>query len=184
MLAAGGLLIWRVALLVVGAETWVYFGPDTNAYALLLGALVASLVREGFRPPAWVAPVGLAAVIAVAALPVGASTALWLQPLSGLAGAGVVAGAASVKAMGWRPLGYAGRISYGLYLWHMPLLAQVEHLGWAWRWAACLVAFPVASLSFHVVESRFVRPPSTAPSDVAALPDRTLQADAASWPHR
>lgn len=56
------------------------------------------------------------------------------------------------------PLKYIGRISYSLYLWHWPLLvaARVAFPGNKWALlAAALASFPIASLSFHFLETPF-----------------------------
>jgi len=51
--------------------------------------------------------------------------------------------------LGWRPLAYVGRISYGIYLWHFLLI-------W-WGWPAPLAS--AASIAVAVVSyERFERP--------------------------
>lgn len=79
---------------------------------------------------------GFALVIAVAAGSAGAGTAL----------------------LRWRPLVYAGTISYGMYLWHVPLLLAARHLGilplqtLPGLLVALLLTVPVAAASWHWVE--------------------------------
>jgi peptidoglycan/LPS O-acetylase OafA/YrhL len=50
-----------------------------------------------------------------------------------------------------RPLRYFGRVSYGVYLWHLPLYAM---LGWK---LGILVTLAVAALSYRYVEQPFLR---------------------------
>ncbi len=63
----------------------------------------------------------------------------------------------------WRPLRSTGRISYGLYLWHFPIVFALGAAGaWAWGWwvAAPIeigLSYVAAALSFALVERRFLR---------------------------
>jgi peptidoglycan/LPS O-acetylase OafA/YrhL len=53
-----------------------------------------------------------------------------------------------------------GKISYGLYLWHIPIFRVVEDQNWP-RWLNVVVAVPLtvgATLgSFYLVEQRYLR---------------------------
>ena len=58
------------------------------------------------------------------------------------------------------PLVWIGRLSYGLYLWHFPIIQKIG--GWTklglWRVPlAFLLTFAVATLSFYLVEQPFLR---------------------------
>jgi peptidoglycan/LPS O-acetylase OafA/YrhL len=68
--------------------------------------------------------------------------------------------------LSWRPIRYLGDISYGVYLWHLPLLLAIQHrLGYAtfsghfWVLLALTVASSVlvASLSWRLLESPLLR---------------------------
>jgi len=93
-----------------------------------------------------------------------AITFLW-TPLFSLASAALVLAAAAGsttlgRLLGSRPLHYLGTISYGIYLWHNPILrwlkdAPVPFEGYAlwWLLPACLAATVlVAALSWHWLE--------------------------------
>ena len=76
-----------------------------------------------------------------------------------------VAGAtSSVSAMlRSRPMVYLGTISYGFFLWHLPVMFWVRaHLGyalftghfWATTLGTLLVGLPISAASWHLVESK------------------------------
>jgi lysophospholipase L1-like esterase len=112
-----------------------YFGTDTRAHSLLIGVLLG-VVLVG-RPVAG-GPLGrVAGGAAVAgALGLGAATlsahegSAWLQHggflLVAVGTAAIIAGADRVAPMRWiltrRPLLGLGVISYGVYLWHWPVI--------------------------------------------------------------
>lgn len=140
----------------------------------LLGTLMAVHLDElrRWRPPnRWTLP--LAAVLAGALLiaswlarpldlPVIARDVLW-----GLAGAG--AALTVLLAVLWpplragleaRPVQWLGRVSFSLYLVHVPILATLVYLfGYPRWWLACLVAVPL-SLGAAALFRRWVEAPS------------------------
>ena len=151
-----------------------YYGSDTRAQGLLIGAALAALclwwgpvrTSAGRR---LLGTVGLAGALGVLVMwrTVPESSALTFHggfALLALATAGViacvtllgrhpVAGLLSVQ-----PLPYLGKISYGMYLWYWPVLlvmtSQRTHLqGVALLAARLAVIVGVAALSFHLVES-------------------------------
>lgn len=139
---AAGLLavvsaVWMAWLSLGGASTArTYFGTDTRAHSMLVGAVLGAVLLG--RPAAsgawlrvggWVG-FGVLAVVAV----VGAEDALWLHRggflLVALAAAALVVAAASDQTMrrllSWRPLAAVGAVSYGLYLWHWPVVVVFD----------------------------------------------------------
>lgn len=66
------------------------------------------------------------------------------------------------RILGWPPLGWLGLVSYGIFLWHAPLMLEVNRLD-AQTWlpgsgflslalSTAAIAIPAAALSYHLVE--------------------------------
>lgn len=163
-------------------NTRAYEGTDTRAGALLVGAALAlawsggvqateRTTREGEAKRSGRAPwqldaaagIGLAGVVALMAAMPDQTMALyqWGILALSLATAALVAGAAhpaslTAKALGIAPLRWLGERSYGIYLWHLPVMAFLPHdgLGGPWVRAALGVAITVAlaAVSWTLVE--------------------------------
>jgi peptidoglycan/LPS O-acetylase OafA/YrhL len=136
-----GTSYWLSVAQTASAPIQAYFSPFTRAWELALGAIVAAATPWLGRVPARVGGIvtwaGLTAVIA-SAFAFTSSTpypgSLVAVPVVGTAlvlGGGLNvprAGAESFLALG--PFQWLGRRSYGLYLWHWPILIlAAEHAG-------------------------------------------------------
>lgn len=158
----------RELLLKAGWDR-VYNGSDTRASGLLVGCCAALVLAD--RPAVRHAQ---AAVVAGGLLLVwstaGYGPAL-TDPFRGglalidLASALMLVGLVSTRdrttaCLSWRPLVHVGRLSYGLYLWHVPVLASLGALnGHRLRAPHAALGFALsfgaAEVSMRLVESRF-----------------------------
>ncbi|WP_433294793.1 acyltransferase family protein [Actinoplanes sp. CA-030573] len=150
-----------------------YYGTDTRAQALLIGAALAALLAAPatrHRVPRRTAGLGLGVAGAVLTLwlwHAASDQAPWLYrgglTVAALATALVIAhvttrpSSALSRLLGVAPLVALGRISYGVYLWHWPLFTFVtaDNTGLA-RWPLLAVrlagTLAVATLSYHLIE--------------------------------
>jgi peptidoglycan/LPS O-acetylase OafA/YrhL len=136
---------------------------DVNMYALAIGALVAVYARRGSLPkvPAWPGAAGIAlalapqaseqdfGVMSVAVSPLAAlATGLILINLSTQGG---------MRALRWRGSRWIGELSYGIYLWHFPMLLLWPDQSPSGRVQAVLAALMAAYLSHRLVERPALR---------------------------
>lgn len=173
------------AILLVNPESLnrVYFGTDTRAQALLVGAAAAALlvrdwsaltvsrtlIRKRWRRwIAWVLPVFGIAVLAAAAHLATGSAADFRHGLLIAVALGAVLLVAPValdqdgyvaRALACRPLVALGAISYGVYLWHWPifLILNGERTGLTgWPLLALRIAI---TIGVSWVSWRFIEQP-------------------------
>ena len=157
----------------------VYYGTDTRVEALLVGAVLACGTSRRVTGPhsrtyvsLGVTTVPLAAVVTPAAVAVLVG-AMFLLPDSSpwlyrggflvvaLATAAVIHASSSSgptgRLLSWGPLRWIGLISYGLYLWHWPVIVILssQRTGWTgWQLGAArlVVTFAVSALSYYLLE--------------------------------
>jgi peptidoglycan/LPS O-acetylase OafA/YrhL len=147
----------------------VYFRTDARVDALLLGAMVAFAFHHGLplRFARWLVPAGLLLAAAAATLPVAGLYFYGGSTVLAAAAAVVISALASGRAPGVTralelpPVRHIGRISYGLYLWHVPAMwavANEVHAGAGVQIPAALVlTLLLAEASMQVVERPFLR---------------------------
>lgn len=158
-----------------------YYGTDARIYQLLVGVLAAFAWRR-YQHRAVRAP-GAGWVFLVILL----GTASSLAPFS-VSWRGIVAAAASVglilavvgrtdrslvSALSRPTMTYLGRISYGIYLWHWPVLLAAGVLldlrPWVLLMLVAGVSTGLASASYQLIEMPVRRAPRLAPFGFSTL---------------
>ena len=181
--AAGGSAWWMAQLVAAGDVTRAYFGTDAHAFGLLIGIALA-LAMSSMPEREWMLTrtarvfsllaglLGIGAMIGAALMPESADAATF--PGSLLLGsvgsalaifAGVWPGSWVGRMLDVRPLKWIGDRSYGIYLWHWPVLVLVlvgtqgfgpEAGVPVWAGVLTLVlAVGAAALSYRFVERPF-----------------------------
>ena len=180
VIGAAVIAIYRATRVGVYTDERINFGLDTRMDTLMTGAALAYFVHNlpGRRLSdrlskvlgRMAAPVGFVGVLAVIHI------VTWYSPWMGWIGYVLVAGAAMLviadlvigrhsllaKPLAWGPMVWIGRISYGLYLYHLPVYYLVEKimpdqpLGVRLS-VKVMVSLSLAAASFYLVEKKFLR---------------------------
>jgi peptidoglycan/LPS O-acetylase OafA/YrhL len=161
------------SLLVRGAVGHAHAirGTDANSYALALGGLLAVIDLQ--RAPRLAGWVGWGLIGLAAAAPRDFDHGFlwgldfrWSPPIAA-AGAGLLVWTAVTRAQrAPRPLTHLADVSYGWYLWHLPLMLAVP-LGLGGRLIAAAIALLCAEASLRWVERPILRRYRAEPRQVA-----------------
>ncbi len=164
-----------------GTRNRVYFGSDTRAQALLIGAAAAALLvadwsalnrgwslirsRWGRRVARLLPVLGMVALAIAAHRATGSArdfqhgvlTAVAIAAVAVIAPVALDQRGAVARVLAWRPLVGLGTISYGVYLWHWPAFMVVngERTGWSGTplfTARCVVTVAAAAASWWLIE--------------------------------
>ena len=136
----------------IGTMGMGYYGSPQRAKELLAGALIAIITVQAGRDLAIPTPVAILAAAFMAWCAVAMDA---LGPLVYAIPAAVIVAwaAANPHALAWKPLSGTGRISYGLYLYHYPLMGIA-----APPLLLVGVSYAIALASWLLVERRFLAP--------------------------
>jgi peptidoglycan/LPS O-acetylase OafA/YrhL len=157
------------ALYGPGEPLRAYYGTDARAHTILLGALLAVLLVSwtpgavARRRLATAGAVALGAIFWVWHVASGTSERYYrggsvlYAVLACIAIAGALQAGLVQRALSWGPLVWIGRISYGLYLFHWPIIVwlvptRVHVHGVALNALRVALTFLVATVSYYVVE--------------------------------
>lgn len=164
LLLVGLTAIAQYRLSVLGTQQATYYSLYARLPEFFVGGFVAmySYSHKGGQRP-WLAPAGLALVLAAAAvqprlgpfpglpalLPVAGAALILLHPTQGF----------SQRVLGSRPMVWVGELSYSLYLWHWPVLALLRYytgeqvLDMPFSLLFLALTLSLATLSFYGVEA-------------------------------
>ena len=179
-LAVTGILVsaWRLeSIWSAAGPDRAYMGTDSRIFGPLVGALLAVVltrharIGSGRATNALLLAIG-GALVVWGMVSLGSSTGATSAYANG--GALVVAlGSAAIiwalatrvspatRFLGLRPVAYLGRLSYGIYIWHWPLILWSRENQWLdmSEWPTILrvpvlaaLTVALASLSYHLVE--------------------------------
>ena len=160
-------LVLRLSLFEAGAAAVrLQYGSDDRADAILIGAAAALLTAGHVRqPPRWLAYGSWAVLCALLiAAPVGGLMLTAGFTLVAIASAVIATDAAAGRSLAARllrtkPLVAVGTVSYGLYLWHFPIIHLLEpglsaHLPHALAVVVVVILFTAAALLSYVLVER------------------------------
>lgn len=150
---------WRYGVAWAWGWKQAYFSFDTRTSGIVLGA-IAALTQ--FRVSRWSLAVALGALaldVALPSLPISDQVeAVTLRITLAELAAFVLICHAAANARGrllcWPPLVYIGRLSYGIYLWHFPIVSLFAKSTSPWLKLSVTLSLSVtlAAICFHAVD--------------------------------
>ena len=160
--------LWMVQIFDPADPSRAYYGTDARVFEILIGALLAiglagpwraQLTRSGRR----LAPVGLLVLLGAYVFLAddnsfyyhGGAVLISLAAVALIAG--LEGGSALDRLLSLRPLVMVGLVSYGLYLWHFPIITFVNERigptsGLGLALLATLITLGATTASYFVVE--------------------------------
>jgi peptidoglycan/LPS O-acetylase OafA/YrhL len=173
---AAGILIPTISRFIawqIEPSLSIYFRSDMRMDGMMWGALAALLIHENIVPSDKLKPYLSKATIAAVALLLTISSYdgmqgflyeqgfLYVGFLSALLIYGTVVSPHPYlnKCLEFQPLRWVGKISYGLYIWHWPIIRAVGDLNLPPAYAMIIefgLTFAIATLSFYFMEKWFL----------------------------
>jgi peptidoglycan/LPS O-acetylase OafA/YrhL len=157
---------WRIYLVMAGAP-WVrtFFAFDTHSDGILIGCSLASVpISAKIKRWAKSTVIGPVAFLAGSLFTL-SHTSVFAQTIAvtiaALSAAWLIIAATEPGWMNsiltWRPVVYTGKISYGWYLWHFPIIHLLHDTYSAWVSVLGIpISFAIAAASYHYVERPFL----------------------------
>ena len=170
---AGALMSFALTHILLTSATTnrLYYGTDTHAVGILVGAFLATVLWQQSLSVTARRWLNLLSYIALGALGItmlmARGTSTWVFQFGfvvvALATALLITAVNALdhhpvtRLLSWQPLTYLGRLSYGIYLWHYPVIALVTnrltHLQGISLFSVRLVLTGLLAVaSYHLVE--------------------------------
>jgi peptidoglycan/LPS O-acetylase OafA/YrhL len=183
-IAAGAVVERLVSEQVIGSPHYLYFAPDQHACQLLAGCALAVVLaehghrlRRHLRAVGAIGALGAAGVGLMLARPVhgrslaasaapyerGGMVLIALTTAAALAWLVLAPSSPLARALGWRPLVWVGRRSYGIYLYHVALIVLISpwevsgRIPWRTGLISLSLTFVVAAASYRWLERPVMR---------------------------
>jgi peptidoglycan/LPS O-acetylase OafA/YrhL len=155
---------WRYFVAMNWTWSQAYFRFDTRMSGILLGAIAALTHFKVSKHVLAMACMGLLVLMALPSLPTSYQTEavtlrITLAELSAFVLICFAAEHGRATFLASRPMVYIGRLSYGIYLWHFPLVLLLRDTQPLWITLGVTLAFSftMAAICLHLVDTPLKR---------------------------